>query len=288
MSPRSGRSTAPGRSGTSTGVSSRPNSLLSGRTGRLHDVEELRELLHRLEQVREREHEERDRADGEGVGVHPPAADADRDRGGEQARELDDRQVPGRDLHRAHVGVEEAPAAGLEAGRLHVLPAERLHHPHPGDALLQVREGVADAIADVEVGDVRVALELDAGHDHDRQADDRQGAGASTTRRPARRPRSPSSSPLLTNMSRPIWTSSCMRVHVARHAGHDHAGLLAVVERHREALQVVEHPQPEVSQERLTDAADEQHLEPVGDVGDGGHDDVADDGRVERSRRRPP
>ena len=172
MSPRSGRSTAPGRSGTSTGVSRSPNSLLSGGAGRLHDVEQLGQLLDRLEEVREGEDEEGDGADRELTRVHPPAADADGDGGGEQAGQLDHREVPGRDLHRAHVGVEEAAVAALEAGGLDVLPAERLHDADAGDALLELRERVADAVAHVEVGGVRVALELDAGQHHERHADE--------------------------------------------------------------------------------------------------------------------
>ena len=58
------------------------------------------------------------------------------------------------------------------------------------------------------------------------------------------------------------------RVHVAGHARHDHAGLLAVVERHRQPLEVVEHAEAQVAQERLADAADQLHLEAEGDVGD--------------------
>ena len=61
--PRPGRSTAPGRSGTSAVVSSRPNSLLRRGAGRLHGVEQLAELLDRLEQVGQQQHERGDGAD---------------------------------------------------------------------------------------------------------------------------------------------------------------------------------------------------------------------------------
>ena len=68
------------------------------------------------------------------------------------------------------------------------------------------------------------------------------------------------------------------RVDVAGHARHDHAGLLAVVERHRQPLQVVEHAEAQVAEERLADAADQLHLEPVRQVGDARR----------RPRSRPP
>ena len=217
---------------------------------------------------------------GQLAGVHPPAADADRDGGGEQPGQLDDGQVPGRDLHRAHVGVEQAPVPELEAGRLHVLAAERLDDAHAGDALLQLREGVADAVAHIEVGGVRLALEPDAGqHDeghadqaqqqelprHDRQHDDRHDEEEAVAH----------------EHEQPHLHELLQRVHVAGHPGHDDPGLLAVVEGHRQALEVVEHPQAQVAEERLADAADQQDLEPVGDVGDAGDHDVADDRGVE-------
>ena len=56
------------------------------------------------------------------------------------------------------------------------------------------------------------------------------------------------------------------RVDVGRHARHDHAGLLAVVERHRQPLQVVEHADAQVAQEALADPADHDDLEAVEEV----------------------
>jgi hypothetical protein len=63
-------------------------------------------------------------------------------------------------------GFVQLAVALLEPVDLDVLAGERLHHPHPGDALLQVGQRGADVVAHLEVGVVRVALELDAGHDH--------------------------------------------------------------------------------------------------------------------------
>ena len=59
----------------------------------------------------------------------------------------------------------------LEALRLDVLAAEGLDDPDAGDALLELRQRVADAVAHVEVGLVRVALELDARQHDERHAD---------------------------------------------------------------------------------------------------------------------
>ena len=93
-----------------------------------------------------------------------------------------------------------------------------------------------------------------------------------------------SSSTLLTNMSRPICTSSCSESMSDVMRRHDHAGLLAVVERHRQPLQVVEHPDAQVAEEALADAAD-QHAPGRGTTkyADDGDDDVAGDREVERA-----
>ena len=89
---------------------------------------------------------------------------------------------------------------------------------------------------------------------------------------------------MLTNMSRPICTSSWSESTSLVIRETITPGLLAVVEGHRQPLQVVEHADAQVAQEGLAEAADQLHLGPVGDVGEGGHDHVADDRRVEGAR----
>ena len=58
-----------------------------------------------------------------------------------------------------------------EAVDLTVLAAVGLDDPHPGDALLE-GDSMADPVPDRQVGGVGVALELDAGQDHERQRDE--------------------------------------------------------------------------------------------------------------------
>src|SRR5687767_10773227 len=189
MAPRSGRSTAPLRSGTSTGVSSSAKSLLRAAPAdwtMLNSWESCCTGSKRFERVSTKKvtvptvrspvwtHQP---PTPTAVAVvswpacSPPPSPWEWAVGG-QAGQLDDRQVPGRDLHRAHVGVEEAPAAPLEPGGLHVLATEGLDDAHPGDALLEVGQGGADAVPHLEVGGVGVALELDAGEDDRGQADE--------------------------------------------------------------------------------------------------------------------
>ena len=75
------------------------------------------------------------------------ATDADDHRGGGDPRQLDDREVQRRDLHRVHVGVELCPVGAREAPDLDVLTRERLDHAHARDALLERRQRLADPVA---------------------------------------------------------------------------------------------------------------------------------------------
>ena len=135
----------------------------------------------------------------------------------------------------------------------------------PAMPFLQLGQRGADAVADVEVGLVRVALELHAGDEHGRQADEAEEQqlprhGGEHEHRHGQQ------EPVADEHQQAHLHELLQRVDVARHAGHDHARLLAVVERHRQALQVVEHADAQVPQERLADAADEPHLPAIGDV----------------------
>ena len=138
---------------------------------------------------------------------------------------------------------------GAEAVGLHALAAERLDDPHPGDALLQRGQHHADAVAHREVGPVRVALELDARQHHERDRDEADEQELPAHRRRSTTTESTISSPFDRNWSSPHLDELLQRVDVRGHAGHDHAGLLAVVVRHRQLLEVVEHPEAEVAQE---------------------------------------
>ena len=110
--------------------------------------------------------------------------------------------------------------------------------------------------------------------------------------------------------SRPICTSSASESTSEVMRDTSDAGLLPVVERHRQPLQVVEHPHAQVAEEALADARDDHDdLAPVDEVGDDGDqrrrpttamferraspwrdalvDAVPDEERAGQDRRRP-
>ncbi len=250
------------------------------RPRRLQDVEELTELLDRLEEIGEGQHEEGDGAHRDRVVEHQPATDEDDGGGGAQPGELDDRQVPGLHLHRGHVGVVEGAVATTEVADLDLLAGEGLDDPHPGDALLEVGKGRADAVPHHQVGPVRVALEADARHHHEghrHQAhqqqlpgDDGQGGEGEGQQQGVRHEHEQADLDQL-----------LQRLDVGGHPRDHDAGLLAVVEGHGQPQQVGEHAVAEVLEERLADQADLQDHQPVDDIAHGGGDDVTDDGQVE-------
>ena len=142
-----------------------PEELGQRRAGGLDQVEELAELLDGVEQVAQVEHEGGDGAQRGAVLVHQHAAEADDGGGGDDRRGLHHREVPGRYPDGADVGVELGVVVLGEAAGLQALAPEGLDDPDAGDALLQGRHGLADAVPHRQVGRVRLAPEP-AGGDH--------------------------------------------------------------------------------------------------------------------------
>jgi len=124
----------------SDGLVDQAEQLGQRRRRRLDEVEQLAELLDRLEEALGQQNESHDGADRKPTFVDEPASDADRNRSGCGACELDDRQVPSGDLHRLHVGVVQLLVRFGELAGLHVFPGEGLHDAHTADALLQGRK----------------------------------------------------------------------------------------------------------------------------------------------------
>ena len=158
-------------------VSRIPNSLLSDAADDCTRVVELRELLHRLEELGEEQHGGDDDADLDLASGVQPTADADDDRRCEHPGRFDETEVPGRHLHAVDVRVVELPVRLLEAAALLGLTGVGLDDPDPGDPFLQRGEVLADVLANIEVGSVGVTLELARRHDDDRhheQPDERE------------------------------------------------------------------------------------------------------------------
>ncbi len=181
--------------------------LVERRRRRLHRVVELAQLLHRLEHVRQQQHEGRHRAERHPVDVDEPAADAHDHRRRQDARELDEPEVPGADPHAVHVGVVEGAVAAHEAAHLLVLTAVGLHDPDAADALLQRRQVGAHPIAHGQVGLVRLPLEPDRRHGEDRE-DHERDEGQFPRHREQEREGQDQQQRRRQNCSRPHWISS--------------------------------------------------------------------------------
>ncbi len=228
--------------------------LRQPRPGHLHLVHVLAELLDGVEEVGEAQHEERDRPDRHEAVDRPEPTHTDHQRGGEDPGELDDGQEPARDPHRVHVLVVEAAVAPREPLDLGVLPAEGLDDPHPADALLQRGEREPDPVAHHQEGPVRVLLELVGGEGHEGQRD-RTEQQELPRHDGEHDDRDHEEHDVREDQDHPLLDEVLHRVDVRRHARHDHAGGLTVVEGHREAQHVVEHPNPQIAQERFAHQA---------------------------------
>jgi hypothetical protein len=209
-----------------------------------------------------------------------PAPDAEHHRRRDDARQLDDRHVPGTDPVRPLVGREQRAVLDREPLALDVFPGEGLDDAHPGEALLQRRQHRADPVPDRQVRLARVALELHAGHDHERHRD--QADEDELPRQPDQQDHGEDEEqPVGQEHQQALLHQLGQRVDVRGHPGDDHAGLLAVVEGHRERLEVVEHPDAQVPQERLAEPGDEQDLPAREQERGEGDDDVGADGEVQ-------
>ncbi|TPW16398.1 MAG: hypothetical protein FD127_141 [Acidimicrobiaceae bacterium] len=71
---------------------------------------------------------------------------------------------------------------------------------------------------------------------------------------------------------------------VGGHPANQHAGLVAIEERHRLSLHPVEHPEPKLAQEAFPRRVDREVLLPADQVVDDHHDDVDGDAGVEHRR----
>ncbi len=146
--------------------------LAERRGRRLHRVVELAELVDRLEEAVQPQHERGDGADGHDTTRREPTAVPDDHRGARDTRVLDDREVLRRDANGVHVRVVLVFVRAVELAGERLFAPERLHHPHPFEALLQRAEVRRDAVAHLEVrlvGDPAEppAPEVDGRDDHE-------------------------------------------------------------------------------------------------------------------------
>ncbi len=225
--PERGRSIAACRWRTVGRVSRTPKILLKRRGRRLHGVVELTQLVDRLEQAVEPQHERGDGADRHDATRREPAAVADDHRGADHARVLDDREVLRRDANGLHVRFVLVFVRALELAHERVFAAERLHHAHAFEALLQRGQVRRDAVADLEIraGSTRAGTS----GCRSRQAARSRGcrARAATTRSSTIVTAPTNTNVFCTNEHEALRDELLHRVDVGGHAGDDLARLLA-------------------------------------------------------------
>ena len=137
-------------------------------------VVELRELLHRVEEVRQVEEEGEQRPDRDLVVDEQVAAVAEHDRGRERGEEVDRREVEAVEHDRLVVRVAVEAVDAAEARLVARLARVRLHDPHARDVLRERRGDEADALAHAAVGPVRADPEPDRRERHQRDHRERR------------------------------------------------------------------------------------------------------------------
>ena len=261
--------------------------LLEGGSRRLQGVEELAELLDRLEQVLQVEDEGGDRADGDRLVAVQPATEEQNAGDGSALGQLDHREVGRCDALGLEVGGELLLVHRGESARRRRLLGERLHDAHARQAFLQRGERVADPVAQHEIGPVRLASEPHR-RLHDEWGDHERDQGELPAQRHHHDQRTGEDQGVDDEHRQALAHQLLQRLDVGGHAGHEHAGAVAVEELHRQLLGVAEDLVAQIAQEPLTDATDERDRRPAGQIGtDGGqhvqHRSEVEGGRVARA-----
>ena len=160
-----------------------------------------------------------------------------------------------------------------EAAGLQALAPEGLDDPDAGDALLQGRHGLADAVPHRQIGRVRLAAEP-AGGDHQgrqgHQADQEQQRAVHDEHDDGDHEQQTVGDEL----DQAHLDEVLEGVDVGGHAGHQPPGLLPVEEGHGHALDVAEDADPQAPQELLAHPAHQHDLGPAQHQGGDGHGQV--------------
>ena len=165
----------------------RQRARLVGELGlRVHDVEDpverrrrrevgvvdQRELLHRVEEVRQVEHEREQRPDLHRALDRQVAAVDQDDRGADDREQLDEREVPGVQPDRAAVGLAVDLARPVERDGVVGIAIELLDHAHAGEVLGERRRDVGEPLAHHAVRTRRADAEDDRRRRHRREHDE--------------------------------------------------------------------------------------------------------------------
>ena len=228
--------------------------------GREESAVQLRELLHRVEEVLHVEHEGEQRSQRDRALEVEVAAVAEHHGERDRREQVDEREVEPVEDDRLHVRFAVVLGHLAEVARVCLLARERLDDPHPRDVLGERGRHEAEPLAH---GRVRAGGALAEDHrrdaherDHDQRRecqapveDEEQDRGAEQSER------------VLDEARDPVGDELVDRLDVVRQPADDHARTVALVEAEREVLQVVEKAVAQVGQDPLADPAGQVGLD---------------------------
>ena len=216
---------APGRSVMSCSASRIVLIFSIAARGRLHLAVELRELLQRLEDELQQTGGRDQRADLERAAVDEPRAGVQNRDGRHRAEELDRREEDRRELLRVGVRLPVGLVERVELVLEGALAVERLHDGHAGDRLGELRRDCGDPCPHVGERHVRAELEP-AGHDDPGRGDDERDEAEAPVEQEEADDRCDERQAVDDERRQALVEHVRERVHVARQAGDDPAGLL--------------------------------------------------------------
>ena len=222
--------------------------------GRKEHVVELRELLHRVEEVREVEREREQRPDRHLVVDQQVAAVPQHDRGRERREEIDRREVDPVEDDGLVVRLAVTVVDTTETLLVHGLACERLHDAHASDVLGERRGDEADPLSDAPVRTVRTdaepgGRERDKRHDRQRREREPPVEDQQDDRGPDEQKR------VLDEARDAVGDELVERFDVVRDPADDRAGAVALEKAEREPLQVREQPVAQVGEHAFSDPA---------------------------------
>ena len=229
-----------------------------GRRGEERPVE-LRELLHRVEEVLDVEHEGEERSDLDGALEVEVAAVAEHDRERDGREQVDEREVPAAQDDRLLVRLAVALADLAEVADVDLLAGEGLDDAHAGDVLGEGRGHEPEALPHRPVGARRVAAEQHRADAHHR--DHREGReGESPVEDEQQDRRADQRQRALDERRDAVRDELVERLDVVRQPADDHPGAVPLVEAEGQPLEMLEEGRAQVGQHALADPARQVRL----------------------------
>ena len=178
-----------------------------------------------------------------------PAADAEHDRGRDRREDVDGREVEPVQDHRLVVRLAVALVDAAEGRLARRLAREGLHDAHARDVLGERRRDEAEPLANAAVRMVRARPEPRGREPHQRE-DDQRREREPPVEEEEHDYRSREDERVLDEARDAVGDELVERLDVVRDPAHRRAGAVALVVAEREALQVVEQPDPQVGERR--------------------------------------